>query len=65
MTHRHAQTSHTGRFQREDLSLEQTLRTPQNSPVKTHLSLQVSDFLLELLDHSIFGLNHRFGVLEL
>lgn len=38
---------------------------PQNSPARTHLSLQVSDLLLELLDHSIFGLNHRFGVLEL
>lgn len=57
--------SHTGRLQREGPTSEQTPCTPQNRPARTHLSLQVSDPLLELLDHGVFGLNHRFGVLEL
>lgn len=42
-----------------------TFSKAKRSTARTYLSLQVSDLLLELLDHSIFGLNHRFGVLEL
>lgn len=64
-TRRRAQTSHAGGFQGEGLSSEQTPCNPRNSPAKTYLSLQVSHSLLQLLDHGIFGLNHRFGVLEL